>query len=199
LDSYIKQAQNPPALALDGEHKLFNPVKWRKKSDGQYIKETTGIESTLDQVQVLAIRPLLLSIAFDRWAGAMAYLVVTNEAVYGPRKIPNTVYALNETNKPLMILREVKGTADSPSEVVVEMKDSGERVSISKDHPLMRTNTYETDLKYNIDNKAFNKQKVNAVVNVGGEAYKIVAINPNEVVMSAANDKKYTLRYQPGR
>ena len=50
--------------------------------------------------------------------------------------------------------------------------------------------TYETDLKYNIDNKAFNKQKVNAVVNVGGEAYKIVAINPNEVVMSAANDKK---------
>jgi hypothetical protein len=200
LEGEIKQAQNPPNLELSGAHNLFNPVKWRKKPDGTFIKDISGFESTLGEVQVTAIRPLIYWIAFDKWNGLSGYsFIITNQALYPRGRIPNTVYSLNDTNKPLLILREVKGVPENPSELVLEMKDSGERIAVAKDRPFVRTNTYEADLRYNIDNKSFNKEKTNSVVKVGGEDYKIVAINPNEVVMSAANDKKYTLRYQPGR
>ncbi len=203
IEGAIKQAQNPPALELSGPHNLFNPVIWRRKPDGQIVKDPTGFESTLGQVQVTAIRPQMLSISFDRAAGAAGFtqytLTITNEALYGPRKLPNTVYVLNETNRPMLILREVKGPPDNPTELVFETKDTGERLAVGKDKAFVRTNTYEADLKSNLDNKTFAKQKVNQVVKVGGEDYKIVAINPNEVVMSAANDKKYTLRYPAER
>ena len=104
----------------------------------------------------------------------------------------------NETNKALLILREIKGAPENP-ELVMEIKDTGERVTISKEKPFVRTNTFEADLKWKVENKTFNRQRTNSVLRLGSDDYKIVAINPNEVVMSAANDKKYTLRYQPGR
>jgi hypothetical protein len=78
--------------------------------------------------------------------------------------------------------------------LVVELKESGERVEIGRERPFVRTNTFEVDLKWKVDNKEFKRQRTNSVVSLGGDPYKIVAINPAEVVLSAPNDKKYTVR-----
>jgi hypothetical protein len=194
LETKLKEAQTPPSLEIAGEHNLFNPVKWQRRADGAWIKNVKGTESTLDELEILRIAPLQFIISLDRFTGNGYTIAVTNEAALPPYpKTMKPFYTLNDTNKPLMILREIKGSQESP-ELVLELKDTGERVEISKEKPFIRTNTYEADLKWKVENRSFNRQRTNSVVPLGSDLYKIVAINPGEIVMSASNDKKYTVR-----
>src|SRR5438093_7248552 len=71
-------AQNPPKLDFTQPHNLFNPVKWRKLGDSKF-KEVKGTETTLDQLDILEIRPLNFTIALDRVAGPGYWINVTNE------------------------------------------------------------------------------------------------------------------------
>ena len=195
LESTLKTAQNPPPLNLDGEHKLFNPVKWQRRADGAWVKSVKGSEGTVDELEITRLAPLQFIINFDKFTGTGYTIVITNEAALPPYpKRLSQYYSLNDTNKPVLVLREIKGAPDNPEGLVVEIKDTGERIEIGKERPFIRTNTFEVDLKWKVENRSFNKQRTNSVVNLGGELYKIVAINPAEVVMSAPNDKKYTVR-----
>ena len=157
------------------------------------IKSIKGTEATLDQVQITRIAPLLMTVAFDRYTAAGYMITTTNETALGQGAASSCPIPLNDTNKAVLVVREIRGAKEDPSEVVVELKDSNERVTLRKDQPFMRTNAFEVDLKY-LNNKPFTRQRVNAALNFGGEDYKIVAITPAEVVFSAANDKKYTVR-----
>ena len=195
LEGTLKKAQQPPGLNLDGEHKLFNPVKWQRRGDGGWVKTVKGTEGTVDELEIARLAPLQFIITFDKFTGTGYTIVTTNEAALPPyQKRYYYNYTLNDTNKPILILREIKGAADNPDGLVVELKESGERVEIGKERPFIRTNTFEVDLKWKVDNKDFKRQRTNSVVNLGGDPYKIVAINPAEVVLSAPNDKKYTVR-----
>ena len=191
LEATAKKAENPPPLTIDGEHKLFNPVKWQRRADGQWFKQK-GTESTVDEIEILRIAPLQFIITLDKYTGTGYTIVTTNEAGY-PKRI-SQFYTLNDTNKAVLIVRKIEGSPEDPQQLVLELKDTGERVTIGKDKQFVRTNTFEADLKWKVENKTFNRQRTNSVLNLGGEAYKIVAINPGEVVLSAPNDKKYTVR-----
>src|SRR6478609_1882823 len=37
-ESALKRLQNPPTVELSGAHNLFNPVTWKVKADGSFIK-----------------------------------------------------------------------------------------------------------------------------------------------------------------
>ena len=193
LNGTLKQAQNPPPLELAGPHNVFNPVKWQRRGDGAWVKNVKGTEGTVDELEILRIGPLEYIISLDRFTGSGYTIIVTNEAALPPYpKRISQYFTLGDTNKALLVLREIKGAPENP-ELVVEIKETGERVEISKDRPLIRTNTYDVDLRWKVENRTFNRQRTNSVVNLGGDPYKIVAINPGEVVMSAPNDKKYTV------
>lgn len=196
LETTLKKAQSPPPLNLAGEHNLFNPVKWQRRADGAWVKNVKGTEGTVDELEVTRIAPLQFVINYDKFTGSGYTIVVTNEALppQYTRKWFSNYYTLNDTNKALLILRQVLGAPDNPDGLVVEIKDTGERVEIGKDRPFVRTNTYEADLKWKVENKEFKKQRTNSVLSLGTDPYKIVAINPAEVVLSAPNDKKYTVR-----
>jgi hypothetical protein len=195
LEATIKQAENPPPMKISDEHNLFNPVKWQRRQDGAWVKNVKGTEGTLDELEVLRIGPLQFIISLDKYTGTGYTIVVTNEAALPPYpKRLSQYFTLNDTNKPLLVLREIKGNNPDNPELVLELKDTGERIEIGKDKPLVRTNTFEADLKWKVENRTFNKQRTNSVLNLGGDLYKIVAINPGEIVMSASNDKKYTVR-----
>jgi hypothetical protein len=62
--------------------------------------------------------------------------------------------------------------------------------------PYKRVDGYQADLKYPPQpNRVMDKQRVGDTVNLNGEIYKIVAINPNEVVLKAqTNEKKWTIK-----
>jgi hypothetical protein len=194
----LTKLQNPPALDLGLPHYLLNPVKWKESPQG-LIKEVTGTESGIDPLEIINITPLNFVIAFERTAGPGYWINVTNEvAVGGNRRIAQFA-TLNSTNTKVFILREVKGAAEDPAELILELKESSERVTISKEKPFMRAEAYQADLRYPLENnKTFLKQRVGAQLRFGGEDYKIVAINQNEIVLLAGNDKKYTKRYNPG-
>ena len=188
----INKAQNPPPLDLGRPHNVLNPVKWKQTSNGDLFKEVIGTESGLDLLEITRHDSLDFSIHFERVAGSGYWINITNEAVAGVGRRLAQFATLNSTNLKVFILREVKGPPEEPTELVLELKETGERVSISKDKPFVRAEAYEVDLRYPVENRDFKKQRVGATLRFGGEEYKIFAINQNEIVFLGDNDKKYS-------
>ena len=82
------------------------------------------------------------------------------------------------------------------SRVVLELNDTGQRVTVTKDQPFRRVDGYMVDLKYAPENKTWTNRRVGASLSFNGEEYNIVAITENEVVLSAkSNQKKWTIKY----
>lgn len=202
----VTKLQNPPPLDLALPHYLFNPVKWKQTPQGP-IKEVLGTESGIDLLEVVSITPLNFTITFERKAGPGYWINVTNEVVVGYGRRIAQFATLNATNTKVFILRDVQPPPpEDPAQdaewlkqvqLVLEIKESGERITISKDKPYVRAEAYQADLRYPLENKMFSKQRVGAQLRFGGEEYKIVGINQNEVELMASNDKKYTKRYNP--
>jgi len=188
----INKAQNPPPLDLGLPHNVLNPVKWKQTGNGDLYKEIKGTESGIDLLEVTRHAPLNFSIHFERVAGSGYWINITNEVVAGFGRRLAQFATLNSTNLKVFILREVKGSPEDPSELVLELKETGERVSISKDKPFVRAEAYEVDLRYPVENRNYPKLRVGATLRLGGDEYRIVAINRNEIVFLGDNDKKHS-------
>ena len=92
---------------------------------------------------------------------------------------------------------EVRGKPDDPAPVklVVQLNDTGERAVISTNAPFQRVDAYTADLRYPPENRPpWLARRVGATLAFNGEEYKIVAINQNEVILSAPNQKKWTIK-----
>lgn len=190
----MRKATNPPAATLSGSHNLFNPVRWRRRGPNEYIKEVRGDE-VVKEFTVAGITPLRYLVTFIRPAGSTYFLSITNEVV---SKTAGTsqYYSLNATNRPGVILREVKGPAEAPTELVLELKDTGERVSVTPDKPYARVDAYEADVR-TTEGGNFSRQRVGAKLRLAEEDYEILAINATNLVLLAPNKKQYVLRFNP--
>jgi hypothetical protein len=73
---------------------------------------------------------------------------------------------------------------------VLELKDSGERVAVSKDHPFQRVDGYAADLRYEPEHKTWIDRRVGNVLAFGGNEAQIIAITRTEVVMGAKSSVK---------
>jgi hypothetical protein len=92
----------------------------------------------------------------------------------------------------------VKGDPDNPDELLVKLADSGATVPVSKDKPFRRLDGYMADLKDGPENKSYQNQRVGSIVPINGDAYLIVAIDQNKVILSAQSNQKHTtLQYAP--
>jgi hypothetical protein len=193
----IQQAQTPPAFNLSAPHYLFNPVKWQRLPDGRLVKITSD-QDLIKNIQLMSTRPLNFVIAFDRVAGSGYWFNVTNEVAIFPaprRQIQFAILNVTNTSNKIFVLREVHGDTTDPAGFVLELRDTGDRISVVRDKPYIRPDAYEADLRLVLENKTFTKQRVGSKLRSGGDEYKIVAINQNEVVLSASsNDKKYIIR-----
>src|SRR4051812_1423954 len=59
----LKRLQNPPTVELSGAHNLFNPVTWKIKPDGSFIKI---IREGVDALVITNIRPLFMELVFEK-------------------------------------------------------------------------------------------------------------------------------------
>jgi hypothetical protein len=200
LSSYqaaLKLIQSPPALMLSGGHNVFNPVKWQRRPDGTLIKIQTGKEVGPDAMTIARMAPLYFIISLDRVASPGYVFGVTQEAAdkaVDRRKKPRFT-TLNATNNEFFTLREVKGPAEDPTDLVLELNDTKERVVVAKGKDFKRPAGFEVDLKYPVENKSFTNLRLGSSLTIASDVYNIVAINENEVVLSARlNDKRYTIR-----
>jgi len=198
----LKLAQSPPPLNLSGGHNVFNPVKWQKRPDGTLLKIETGKEVGPDAMTITKITPLHFIISLDRAVPGGYFIGITREGADKPllrRKQARFVTAPHGTNE-FFTLVEIQGSPEDPTELVLQLADTKELVSIAKTKEYKKVAGYEADLKYPIENKSYPNQRVGATTTVAGDQYNIIAISENEVVLSARlNDKKYTVRQVAGR
>jgi hypothetical protein len=183
----LQRLQNPPTVELSGAHNLFNSVTWKIKSDGSFLKI---VKEGVDALVVTKIHPLYFELTFERPTGTGYYIGVKRLSAKRP-----SVYAkLNEKKTPtdLFSIKEVKGAPEDPDELVLELADNQQLVSISKGKPFQRVEGFEVDFQYDPDNLKFLKKRVNDFINFGGESYKIIAITENDVRVQAISTEKRT-------
>jgi len=207
----IKRMGEPMSLDFSSTNRLFNPVPWQRAADGTLKKRAIGKESGIGAVVVTKISPLYTTISLDSVLVSDSVprymIVVVHEAAAKPydRRRKTIGASLNEPTKEGFTIREIKGPPENPTELTLELADTGELVSVTKSKPFERVDGYKADLKYAPDNKTWSDLRVGAggprtaPIVINNEDYIVVAISSNEVVLSAkSNDKKTSIPYNPG-
>ena len=210
-EQLLARLQTALRLDFSSSHKVFNPVVWKKKPapDNTPIKAQKG-NIGVEAISVIKTSPLHLILTLDAVtttdSGTRYTIGVEREASASATQRRKRAYYAAPTVKSDggFVIVEVKGPPDNPSEVVLELADSGDRVVVTKEQPFRRVDGYTADLKYDPESRRWLNLRVGAgglgtpPITVEGESYIVVAINKHEVVLSAkSNNKKTSLPYQP--
>lgn len=193
----LEKAQQTVSVDLSSPHVLFNPTMWKQKADGTLVKmESSNPAAALE---VVNIRPLNLIISFERKAGTGYYFGITREAAPRPAERRKVQRYVTEGGKAdLFVLKSVQGSDENPERFVLELNENQQEVVITPTQPFQRLEGYSADLRYDVENKTFNDQRVGNTISFGGDSYKIIAITENEVrVQANSNQKQTTIRRKP--
>jgi hypothetical protein len=206
--------QSPYKLDFSATNKLFNPVQWQKTPDGRLIKIASGNEVGGGATVVTKITPLCLiltldsietnSIATNEFVARYVISMERQASALPAQRSKRQHYAsvgekVGEKNDAFTI-REVSGSLADPGtlKLIVQLTDTGERATLSKDKPFRRTDGYSADLKYDPEGKKWQGQRIGAILKFAGDDNIIVAINQDTVILLArSNQKKTTLTYSP--
>jgi hypothetical protein len=199
-EAAVKLMATPQLINFSEPNKLFNPMPWQKTPDGRLIPQTKVGPTAL---AVTNIVPLYLKLTLDQVTvldtGVKYVIGVENQAAAKvPDRHKKQKYSTVNTKNDVFTLISVKGSPNDPSQLVAVLNDTGEQAIISKDKPFQRVDGYMADLKYELERKSWVNRRVGEKLTFNGEEYNIVAINQNEVVLSARNQKKWTIKYNPG-
>jgi hypothetical protein len=195
----IERLQSPYNLDFETTNKLFNPVEWQLAVNNTLIKLANGSEVGPRAVVVTQITPLYLLLTLDSVEtnefGARYIIDVERQAAQnswerGQRQHYSSLDEKNET----YTVRAVQGPPENPTRLVLGLTDTGEEAVLSRDKPFRRVDGYMADLKYDPEDKKWSGQRVGAILNFDDDEYIIVAINRNEVVLSAKSNQKKTTR-----
>lgn len=203
-DAALKQVATPAVIDFGPPNRLFNPMPWQK-ADRLIPATKVGPNA----ITVSNIRPLYLKLTLDKVEpsdSGYKYLIgIEKQAAPTPgqRNKREAYCKINDKDSDKTFqLVDVRGKPEDPSAVVLLLLDSGEKVTIEKGadgkyEPYMRVDGYMADLHYDLEHKNWPDRRVNSQPPIfcNGEEYNIVAINQNEVVLSArSNGKKWTLK-----
>lgn len=198
-EALLKRSSTPLVLDFSAGHKLFNPVLWQKTAEGGKIKVQSGKEIGPDALVVVKTTPLYTIVSFDNVTtnetGARYTIGIERQAADKVRdrgKRPSFISADSKSDAVKLIT--VKGPPENPTELVLELADTLERISISKASPYKRVDGYLADLRYPPENKPWTARRKDDKLTFGGGDYNIVAISETEVVVSAGSGKKTTVR-----
>jgi hypothetical protein len=198
-ESSLKRVGTLAVIDFTTTNRLFNPMAWVKTTDGKLIPKQHAGPSALIATN---ITPLYLKLSYESVSIAAdnspKYMIGIEKQIakrVSDQQKRTTYVKLNEKLDTFKLVG-VGGPPESPTNVVMESTDTGERISVSKEAGYKRIDGYQADLKYPPQpNRIMDRERVGADINLNGEVYKIVAINPNEVVLKAqANEKKWTIK-----
>ncbi|MBI1842875.1 MAG: hypothetical protein HYR88_18705 [Verrucomicrobia bacterium] len=203
----LEVARNPERVDFGLPHKLFNPVKWMRGPEGRFIVDRSGKTVGPEALKIDSVRPLnrslrLLSVLPDNAYSVEILFEASDRA--DARKPRLFTMKLDEKvrlgggsprNPSQLWLREVKGKPEDPDELIFELTETKERITVNKSQAAIRAEAYVMDLSYSPENRQFKNLRRDSVIAFGGEEYKIVDITENEVVVSnRLNDKKTRLK-----
>jgi hypothetical protein len=209
-ENVLKRMAVPALVDFSSSNKLFNPIPWMQTKDTPprlFPSNKAGPSLTV----VTNITPLYLKLSLE---GANLS-ADSNSAVYvigivkeaspklADRTKKTTYCRLNEKkDKEGIIVTKANGPLDNPTSVVLELLDTGEKVTLtkeSKEVPYKRIDGYAADVSYPPEHlPPWKNKRVGDMLKFNNEEYKIVAINPTELILSAnSNQKKWTIKSNP--
>jgi len=201
-DRALKRVGVVAMIDFTSTNRLFNPIAWVKTPppDSRLVpKREVGPKAVI----ATNITPLYLRLSFESVSLAAdnspKYLVgieKQNATRVSERNKRTTYVKLGEKLDTFKLV-SVTGPPDNPESVVMESSDTGEKLNLSKEQPYKRIDGYQADLKYPPQGKHWDNQRLDAKININGEDYKIVAINQNEVILSAPKQRKWTIKATP--
>src|ERR1051325_2540685 len=193
----LEKVKKPIKFDIAGKHNLFNPVPWVEKPNGELVKIQGG-NMGISALQVTAINPLHMIMSFDEvipTAGANG----TNEFKYQVTVIREGAASGGKQGRAMSVglsaagigtLKEVQGTADNPTGLVMELPDRT-RVTISKDKPFAKIIGYAADLVCELPPVTKKGAKVGDQVQIPPDVYIINAIDTNSVVLRDRRQKQF--------
>jgi len=206
-DQALKRLATPASISFGPPNRLFNPMPWQK-SDHLIPIDKVGPTA----LEVTNIEPLYLTLTLDdvkvSETGAKYIIGIERPGLTGTMKVKTQDYCTIDPptkNKTFMML-EVKGKPEDPTQIVVQMNDTGEKAVLTKAPgdpgklTYRRIEGYMADLRYDPEKKQWKNCRVNSrpMPAFNGEEYNIVAINKDEVVLAAkSNGKKWTIKASP--
>ena len=197
----FERLQSSYKLDFSATNKLFNPVPWQRKADGMLIK---GSQAGPTAAVVTKVTPLCLILTLDSIEtnefGARYVISMERQAAVLPaQRAKRQHYAsVGEKNETFTII--TNSLPDDPAQLklILQLTDTGERATLSKDKPFRRTDGYSADLKYDLEGKKWQGQRIGADLKFAGDDNIVVAINQDTVILLArSNQKKTTLTYSP--
>jgi len=208
-EELIARANGRVGLDLATSNRVFNSMPWQKRPDGSIFKVQPG-NTGPEALMIQKITPLFTRISLDAISpsdtGVRYVIGVEREAaaVLANRRKKQYSATLNQKNDSFAV-REVKGAPDNPTELILELNDTNERISLTREKRFEREDGYTADLRYEPERKSWTAVRNGAggpgtpPITIEGEAYIVVAINKSEVVLSAkSNNKKTVITYKPG-
>ena len=196
----VVRAATPQRVVLQGEHNIFNPVRWQINQDKSIYR---AFDAGPGALQINDIRPLHLRLEFDQVAQVGATpqesryrLQVLNE-LRSSRPTPRDA-GLGDRNNMFTLEKIIGDDPANPEALLLVLPGEKEPVRVTKQEPHQRVIGYTADITHSVEKRKWDNLKVKDELNFGGEIYNIVAITPTEVVLSAKSNKKQTvLEFRP--
>jgi hypothetical protein len=198
----VERLQAPLDLDFSTKNKLLNPVQWQKDVNGKLIKITGDNVIGAGAAVVTKITPLYFVVTLDSLETNVQppgyFVSFESQAAVQPfARRPVKHYISAGEKNPVVTLDHVTGPPDDPDQLFLKLSD-GSMAVVSKDKPFQRVDGYSADLKYDPEGLKWQERRVGADLKFAGEDYNIVAIQQDEVILSAqSNQKRTTLRYAP--
>jgi hypothetical protein len=198
-----RRVASPPKFDFSSTNRLFNPLEWKKRSDGTIFPVTSANQTDASAAVVTKITPLYFVVTFESVeTNGLAPRYVVGVEHQGADKAAlrrkQQRYISAGEKKDFFILSAVNGDPADPSGLVLKLTDTGDTVTVSKDKPFQRVEAYSADLKYELEKpvKNFAGLRIGSRISFGGEDYIVVAVDADELILSAqSNQKKTTLPF----
>lgn len=203
VEAVLRRAEQRVSLNLTTSNRVFNPVTWKRSPSGTLLRVNTGEEIGVRAVHVDDIAPLYLVVTLDSVltydSGSRYAIGVERQAADSKRaRVKRQSYAaVGEVNENFRLVG-IKGPVEDPIAVELELRDTGQSVTVTKDQPFTRVDGYMADLSYPPDSRKWTGKRVGDRIPIEREYYNIVAITKDEVVLSARSGKKTSLKLDPG-
>lgn len=193
----LQRLTAPEPFELSGVHNTFNPVTWMRDKN-QNLNPVTDPSGVVGLV-FLKANPLNLTISYLGPVGAdgsyrYQFEVTRNHDKNPSKRRPTTVSLTVGSKNDLFLLRDIKGPKDTAPEAVIELLDGGDLATISTNKPFSKTLAWSADLDYKWEKKQFLGKRTGESLNLGNAAYKVVAIDKDEVVVSAPNSLRSVIK-----
>lgn len=191
----------PPRFARPG-HQVFNPARWIKGPDGNPIPEE---DLGISQLQVVDITPLYDRVIYQgvRDSGqTIRYQIKEVREASEKRSEQSGVARFMAPGDETDFFRLVKVNGDprNPESLVIELLENNRQVTITADQPFKQVAGYSADLRHATTKRNYPRRRVGDHLNLGGELYKIVAIEADAVTLENVHTlKRMTIQRNAAR